>query len=412
MQLNLFGWIKISIFNLLIVSVLGICLRYKILYSLPIVDQKHLLHSHSHFAFTGWITQTLMVLIVAFLSNKLDKDLFKKYHFLLVLNLIAAWGMLITFIIQGYGLFSITFSTISIFISYVFAIIVWKDLNKIINEEVSVLWLKVALLSSAISSLGAFALAFMMATKTIHQNWYLSAQYFFLHFQYNGWFFFTCMGLLTSHYLKNSIELQKLKLIFYLFAFALVPAFFLSVLWMKLPLVIYIFIVLAATAQVVSWFFLLYQVKNNLSSIKSKLQNKLIAQLLAFVIVALTIKIFLQFGSIHPVLSDLAFGFRPIVIGYLHLVLLGIISLSILIYVLSLNIFDENNLIKKGAFFFAIYIIVNEILLMIQGIAALDYIIIPYINEALFITAIFLFLSITILLRGILKAKMTSVINL
>ncbi len=411
MRVNLFLWIKISIINLLVVSILGVCLRYKILYTLPFIDQKHLLHSHSHFAFTGWITQTLMVLIVAFMSRKLEKDLFKKYHLLVLLNLIAAWGMLITFILQGYGTFSITFSTTSIFIGYAFSFFAWKDLNKILDEAVTVLWLKVALLSSAISSLGAFALAYMMATKTIHQNWYLSAQYFFLHFQYNGWFFFTCMGLLSSHFLKPYIDTKKLALIFYLFAFALIPAFFLSVLWMKLPLAIYLLIVLAATAQVMAWLFLLFQIKKNFLSITRVLKNKLINKLLIVVLIAITIKIFLQFGSIHPALSDLAFGFRPIVIGYLHLVLLGIISLSLLIYILASNIFIENKLIQKGIFFFAIYIIINEILLMLQGVAALDYIIIPYINEALLLTAILLFLSISILLKGIINAKMISVIN-
>lgn len=411
MRVNLFRWIKFSIINLLVVSILGVCLRYKILYSLPIIDQKHLLHSHSHFAFTGWISQTLIVLIVAFISKKLDKDLFKKYHLLLLFNLIAAWGMLVTFILQGYGAFSITFSTISILISYAFAFFAWKDLNKIFDEAVTVLWLKMALMSSVISSLGAFSLAFMMATKTIHQNWYVSAQYFFLHFQYNGWFFFTCMGLLSSHFLKNYIDAKKLKLVFYLFAFALVPAFFLSVLWMKLPLVIYLLIVFAAVAQVVAWIFLLIQIKKNFLLITNELKNKLVKNLLLFVLIASTIKIFLQLGSIHPYLSDLAFGFRPIVIGYLHLVLLGIISLSLLIYIVSSKIFIENNLIQKGILFFAVYIIINEVLLMLQGVAALDYIIIPFINEALLLTAIFLFLSISILLKGIINTKMTSVIK-
>ncbi len=319
--------------------------------------------------------------------------------------------MLVTFILQGYGAFSITFSTISILISYAFAFFAWKDLNKIFDEAVTVLWLKMALMSSVISSLGAFSLAFMMATKTIHQNWYVSAQYFFLHFQYNGWFFFTCMGLLSSHFLKNYIDAKKLKLVFYLFAFALVPAFFLSVLWMKLPLVIYLLIVFAAVAQVVAWIFLLIQIKKNFLLITNELKNKLVKNLLLFVLIASTIKIFLQLGSIHPYLSDLAFGFRPIVIGYLHLVLLGIISLSLLIYIVSSKIFIENNLIQKGILFFAVYIIINEVLLMLQGVAALDYIIIPFINEALLLTAIFLFLSISILLKGIINTKMTSVIK-
>ena len=80
MKFTLFRWLKISLFNLLIVATLGVILRYKILYYLPFVDQKHLLHGHSHFAFAGWISQALMVLLVAWLGGASGCDLFKKYR--------------------------------------------------------------------------------------------------------------------------------------------------------------------------------------------------------------------------------------------------------------------------------------------------------------------------------------------
>ena len=250
-----------------------------------------------------------------------------------------------------------------------------------------------------------------MANKIVHQNFYLLAQYFFLHFQYNGWFFFACMGLLTSHYFESFIDEFKLKLVFFLFTFALIPAFFLSALWMKLPLWIYIIIVLAAIAQCIAWIFLIYHLKCNYLKIKKNISGKLIRNLLVMVAVATTIKILLQLVSIHPSLSDFAFGFRPIVIGYLHLVLLGIISLSILVYILTFEIFSQNRLIKKAVLFFTFFIIVNEVLLMLQGLSALSYTIIPYINEALLVTAFFLFVSTLLLLIGLFKTKVISIIN-
>ena len=73
MEFTLRRFLKISLFNLLIVASIGLVLRYKILYSLPFVDQKHLLHGHSHFAFAGWIAHTLMVLLIAFLSKQPSK---------------------------------------------------------------------------------------------------------------------------------------------------------------------------------------------------------------------------------------------------------------------------------------------------------------------------------------------------
>lgn len=186
MAFPLFRWLKISLINLLIVACLGVTLRYKILFSLPFVDQKHLLHGHSHFAFAGWITQALMALLVSYLAKQPALFELKKYNRLLYANLFSAYGMLIAFPIEGYGLFSIIFSTASIFVSYAFAFIYWRDLNRLKNRSATHSWFKAAVLFNAVASLGAFALTIMMVNKVIHQNWYLAAEYFYLHFQYNG----------------------------------------------------------------------------------------------------------------------------------------------------------------------------------------------------------------------------------
>ena len=72
MYLNSKFWLKISLLNLLIVAILGLLMRYKIGFEFPFLDQKHLQHSHSHFAFSGWISHTLMVLMVYFIQTKIN----------------------------------------------------------------------------------------------------------------------------------------------------------------------------------------------------------------------------------------------------------------------------------------------------------------------------------------------------
>ena len=62
---------------------MGVVLRYKIAWSLPIVDQKYFLHAHSHFAFAGWVSQALMALLIAYISEKNAKINLKKYRLLL-----------------------------------------------------------------------------------------------------------------------------------------------------------------------------------------------------------------------------------------------------------------------------------------------------------------------------------------
>lgn len=387
------NWLKFSFLNLLLVSLIGVVLRYKIAFSLPFIDQKHLLHGHSHFAFAGWITHTLMLLLVQYLSRHQGDMVFRKYRFLLIANLVTAYGMLISFPLQGYGLWSISFSTLSIFTSYAFAVVYWKDLNRLPVKNTSHLWFKMAILLNALSSLGAFALAFMMANKIIHQNWYLAAVYFFLHFQYNGWFFFGAMGLLFSR-IEQITGIQKaLRNIFWLFCTASVPAYFLSALWLPMHPIIYWMVVSAAFAQVTGWAWFIRTISRNKTDI---LHNLPVSGrwLLLLAALALSIKLLLQLGSTIPSLSQLAFGFRPIVIGYLHLVLLGVISIFLIGYIVSYQLTETHKTFINGVKIFVAGIFINELFLMTQGVAALSYNSVPYIDYCLLAAALIMFTGI------------------
>lgn len=390
-------WLRISIFNLLVVSIIGVILRYKIAFYLPLVDQKHLLHGHSHFAFAGWVGQALMTLLVASLNRK--AVFLKKYQYLLYINLITAYGMLIGFTTSGYNIVSIGFSTVSIINSYVFGILFWRDLNKSKQYLTSHLWYKAAILFNIISSLGAFALSYLMAHNSTNQNYYLLAVYVFLHFQYNGWFFFVCFGVFISQIEKITSVQGKLKTIFWLFSLACIPSYFLSALWLSIPIGGYIIIAIAAIAQCVGWVMLLKIIAKNWGQFK-QLFTKHGRWLLLMSSIALSIKLLLQLLSTIPALSQFAFGFRPIVIGYLHLMLLGVISIFILGYGMSSGIIKSNKYAKTGIILFVIGVIINQLMLMTQGIASMNYVGIPYISELLFIAAIIMFLGLLLLNIG------------
>lgn len=389
------GWLRISIFNLLIVSLIGVILRYKIAFSLPLFDQKYLLDGHSHFAFAGWISQILMVLMIHYLTVYKGEVILKRYQWVLWGNLLTAYGMLIFFPLQGYGVISTSFSTLSILNSWVFTMLFWKDLDNIPFKNISHNWFKAALVYNAVSALGAFALAIMMANKIIHQNWYLAAVYYFLHFQYNGWFFFACMGLFISKLEKITADINGLNTIFWLFFLACVPAYFLSALWMPIPEFIYWLVVVAALAQVLGWILLVKIILDRKSMLGS-IFNRNGKWMLVLSAIALTVKLLLQLISTHPALSQLAFGFRPIVIGYLHLVLLGVITIFILGYIVSIRLIAANNYFRIGLWIFISGIILNEILLMLQGVTGFSYSIVPFTNEALLGTAILMFSGVLI----------------
>ena len=392
-------WLKISFLNLFLVSVLGLVLRYKIVFSLPFVDQKNLLHSHSHFAFAGWVTQTLMVLLVYYLRVRLGEHVFARYRLFLYANLLTSYGMLVSFILQGYAFYSICFSTLSILVFFSFGINFWNDLNRIQEKTVSQLWFRWALILGALSALGSFSLAYMTSEKIADQNWYLSSVYFYLHFQYNGWFLFAGLGLLTDQLELLKIPSKKLYCAFYLFCAACIPAYFLSVLWLPFVGTIYYFLIAAILAQLIGWALILEIIFKN-SAILGRQFSKMAKVLFILSALAFTIKLILQTGSIHPQLSQLSYGFRPIIIGYLHLVLLGVTTIFIIGYIFSQKFIKVSKSILIGISIFVVGVIVNEILLMVQGVAAMAYRVVPHIQIMLFGAAVVLMVGLGILLIG------------
>ncbi|MBK7665961.1 MAG: hypothetical protein IPJ32_00640 [Sphingobacteriaceae bacterium] len=299
--------------------------------------------------------------------------------------------MLFSFLYQGYSTLSIILSTITIIIACFFAFFVFKDLKKIDDSNPSKPWFKAALIFNIISSLGTFYLAYMMASRNFNEHWYLASVYFYLHFQYNGFFIFSCLGLFFSECNTMLPQFKYNKIFFNLFYLSFIPAYFLSTLWAKLPIWLYTIVVIAAFTQVFAWFKIIQVIKAALKS--GSTLNKFQTYLFLFVGIAFTIKLLLQLGSTIPAVSDLAFGFRPIVIAYLHLVLLAVISVFILSYLYTFKLILVNKLTTLAFSVFVIGIFLNEFVLAIQGVAAFSYIVVKYVNEMLFGISLLLLLG-------------------
>ena len=190
-----------------------------------------------------------------------------------------------------------------------------------------------------------------------------------------------------------------------MFFIACIPAYFLSTLWWDLPVFIYVLSVIAAFIQVYTWFkFLLIIIKTKQEFIENL--PYFLKYILLFVGFALSAKFLLQLGSTIPALSQLAFGFRPIVIAYLHLVLLAVISLFLLFYIYANPLIHYNKQIKTGIIIFSVGVLLNEVVLAVQGIASFSYTVIPLVNEMLFGAAIVLVSGIGIMvIYSIKKVK-------
>ena len=74
-------------------------------------------------------------------------------------------------------------------------------------------------------------------------------------------------------------------------------------------------------------------------------------------------------GTVIPALGNAVFGYRPIIIGFLHLVFLGFVSFYIFFTFLQTGAFVKAQKISTIAIsFFTVSVILNESILLIEGV--------------------------------------------
>ncbi|HPW88745.1 MAG TPA: hypothetical protein PKZ31_06545 [Kaistella chaponensis] len=386
-------WLKFSVFNFLIVALLGVTMRYKILYSMPFLDQKHLQEAHSHFAFYGWITNVIYVLILNYMHKINAQIALKKYEKLIVVNLIASFTMLGAFLYGGYFWASIAGSTVALLCSFVFFFFFVRDAKKI--QDFSKFWFLAGLFFAVISSVGVFNLGYMMMSKTATQDLYLASEYYYLHFQYNGFFIFSCIGFLlfSMKQAGSGISEKQNKLIFWLLFVGCVIGYGLSVLWMKMPVSIFAVIVVATIMQTIGAVLLFVFIKKNWTNLVLK-WSPMHRFVLLYAGFAFAVKIALQLGSTIPALNQFAFGFRNVVIAYLHLVLLMCIATFLVNQILATHYFTITNKLLMGFKLLLLGIFLNELILGLMGVFSIKYISIPFANEMLLGVSLLMFASI------------------
>ncbi len=399
-------WMKFALVNFCIVAVLGVIMRYKILFSLPWLDQKHLQDAHSHFAFYGWITTAIYILLTDYLRKTMPNVAMKKYRALIIVNVVSAFAMLATFIYGGYFWASIAASTAALLCSFVFAGVFYKDTAGL--RDASKIWFRSALFFAVISSLGVFNLAYMKMTGTVSQSMYLASEYYFLHFQYNGFFIFSCIGLLLFSMKEAGAILTKKEnnILFFLMFFGCLVGFGLSVLWMEMPAWVFASIIITTVGQTVGAVMLYRYVRKHWTNlvVKWSPMHRFVLMYAGF---AFAVKTLLQLGSNVPAISQFAFGFRNVVIAYLHLVLLMCIATFLVNQILATNRFKVTSAVLTGLKLLLLGIFLNELILGLMGVFSIKYVAVPYANHGLLTVSVLMLVALIIIVATLKRREQT-----
>ena len=198
-------------------ALIGLVLRYAYIGGIPNFPFKNVIHSHSHVMLLGFLFNALLLLVWANFTKGFDKISYRIY---IALQVFVAL-LLVAFIVQGYALYSILFSTLHLFLSYVLLVRLWKRLE--VKEGFHPL-IKLGIIFHFLSSLGPYMLGPLMVFEMQESPWYQQAIFFYLHFQFFGVFFVWMLAILlqktTAIITKNQTIAIAISLLF-LFAHSL-----------------------------------------------------------------------------------------------------------------------------------------------------------------------------------------------
>ena len=354
-------WLGIvPLFNLLAAAGLGLILRYAFVAELAGLNYKYILQGHSHVAMIGWLYLLLMVFLWHSAQHK--KDALKNFSLLFWLTQGCVIGMLVSFPIQGYGLFSIIFSFIYLVLAYAFTLWVWKRSAGDPFFRAALVWL-------VLSTLGTWALAAIMSQKGQYATYYQGAIQFFLHFQFNGWFIFAALSLFFKMLGERKItySAKDHRSFFTLLTLSTGLTFALAITWSSPRDIIFYINGLGVVLQALAlyYFFRIIRAvgKSFLSNVKLMTKTLFYAALLSFFLKAL-----IQLLVVIPSVAVISYTIRLYVIGFFHLVLLGMITQFLIAYGLEKHYFSCGSRFSKvGWAILLVGFILTELLLFGQG---------------------------------------------
>lgn len=365
MQLRL---IHIAFFFFLLTALSGLWMRFNLFSnSTTLLPYENILHGHSHIAILGWTFFAVFIIFVALMNKQRSKFV----SWLTILLFLVTFIMFIAFLMQGYALYSIIFSVLHIFLEYAVAYFIFSQVRK--NKQIpksSRNFLYGAVVMLLISSIGPFALGGIASQGLRDSPIFEMAIYFYLHFQYNGWLFLMLIGmlLLILHRRKVNYSEKMMTYSFWIYFLALFPAYLLSILWYGFGTLGIIFAAIGALGQLTGVIlFILTIVKAN------KQLQRAISQIVYLhicgVLVLLGLKSLMELGLLHSTFGELIYDTRSVVIAYLHLTLLGFISIFILTLFYLTNWLEESHaLVKLGLYVFIIGFALNELILFFSAL--------------------------------------------
>jgi mono/diheme cytochrome c family protein len=389
-------WTRWALGFFLVAAILGLTMRAFHVVEIPVLEYRHVLHTHSHLALLGWGFMMLMGAMIFGLEYRTSYA--RKYGWLFIALLVSVLGMLLSFPVQGYGPISISFSTLFVLVSYGFIARLWKTLRQKENT-LGVRLLRWSLIGYLISTLGLWALGPVTVTfGRMHELYFMTIQWF-LHFQLNAWFVFGVLGLSVFFAEQKGIQILFSGFQEALLLFSVVLTYALVITWAEPSPVFFWINSLAVLVQGITYFILIPKINKALSELSL---NGFARMMIRLALLSLLIKALLQILLVFPEVAVISYTIRLYVIGFLHLVLLGAMSLGMAGLAMAEQRLPLSVLSKTGWGLIIVGFFGSELLLFGQGtLVWLQWGYLSWYHLGLFVVSIFFPLGLTLSLGSL-----------
>ncbi len=356
-------WFAIALLNLAIAATIGCVLRSIYIVEIPHVNFKPLLHAHSHVAMLGWIFIALLV----FLLEDADRDPARQRHrTFLFWAQVAVVGMLLSFPVQGYGAVSIAFTTLHMLVSYGLAVFAWKGTRHWVTAGSRRL-VRIAIIMQVLSTVGVWAMAPILASGLFGSELYYWSIQFFLHFQFNGWFWFAALALWSrwaeTHGAPPLLDPFTIRL----WLVSAVLTFALAIAWSERHWPIIAINSLGVLLQLWAGWRTAQAIRHTQQMLFAK--APLWAwRCVTYALIFMGLKVLMQTVVAVPHVAVIALTIRNYVIGFIHLNMLGAISMMLFAMALLRGWFvSTDRLVRLGLSLFTAGVLLSEAALFLQG---------------------------------------------
>ena len=359
-------WFRIALVNLLIAASIGLLLRIAFVWEIPGLEFRNWMHAHSHVAMLGWLYLGLSVLLVRVFVPE-ERQAAPSFRAAFLVAQVSVFGMLLSFILTGYGPFSIFFSTVHGLSAYFF---VHRLLKEARTHGLAGRMLRGALFFLVFSTLSLWAMPLIIWAGWQGKAVYYMAVQFYLHFQFNGWFIFSGLALFLEWLRQQGFEPEEGlgKRFFLGLVISTLLTYALAITWSNPSPVLFAVNSTGVVIQLAA-LVLFAQMIRSMALGRIKGLPALEKFLFALALASFILKILVQSAVVVPHVAVVSYTIRNFVIGFFHLILLGAMTMTLLGLSSRYGLFRIHAPVPRiGVWLLFSGFLFSELLLMLQGI--------------------------------------------